>query len=86
MLPLAADRCVHGGIISGLRRRVPGIDLVTVEEAGLADNTPDPKVLGWAAREGRVLITQDWNTLIGPPRTVWRLDSRCREYSCAARV
>jgi hypothetical protein len=47
-----------------LRHRLPELDLVTVAEAGLA-TTPDPGVLEWAAREGRVLVTQDWNTLIG---------------------
>jgi hypothetical protein len=65
MLPLAADRCVHGDIVRGLRRRVPGIDLVTVDEAGLDKRTPDPEILEWAAKEGRVLITQDENTMVG---------------------
>jgi hypothetical protein len=26
---------------------------------------PDPDVLEWAAREGRVLVTQDVNTMVG---------------------
>lgn len=29
------------------------------------DNTPDPEVLGWAAREGRLLLTHDVNTMVG---------------------
>jgi hypothetical protein len=65
MLPLAADQCVPGAIVRGLRRRLPGLDLVTTEEAGLPITTPDPDVLRWAAEDGRVLVTQDWNTLIG---------------------
>jgi hypothetical protein len=59
-----ADKCVHGAIVRGLRRRVPDLDLITVDEAGLA-TTPDPDVLEWAATHGRVLVTQDVNTLIG---------------------
>jgi hypothetical protein len=64
MIPLAADESLHGHIIRGLRRREPSIDLVSVEEAGLRGNT-DPDVLEWAAKEGRVLVAQDKNTMIG---------------------
>ena len=64
MLPLAADEDVDGKIIRGLRRRLPDIDLVLVLEAGLR-GSPDPVLLGWAAKEGRVFITQDENTLVG---------------------
>ncbi len=64
MLPLAADESVHGGIIRGLQRRQPDIDLVRVQDVGLA-HTPDPQILEWAAAEGRVLITQDERTMVG---------------------
>jgi hypothetical protein len=64
MLPLAADEDLHGDIVRGLRRRVPDVDLVTVLEAGLG-SAPDPDVLEWAATEGRVLVTQDENTMTG---------------------
>jgi hypothetical protein len=64
MLALAADESLHGHIIRGLRRRQPSIDLVLVEEAGLRGR-PDPEVLEWAATEGRLLITQDQQTMIG---------------------
>jgi hypothetical protein len=64
MLPLAVDESVHGAIVRGLRRRVSGIDLITVEEAGLGGHS-DEMVLAWAAREGRVLVTQDENTMTG---------------------
>jgi len=64
MLPLAADEDVHGALVRGLRRREPNVDLVSVREAGLGGST-DPAVLEWAATQGRVLITQDENTLIG---------------------
>ncbi len=64
MLPLAGDESRHGDIVRGLRRREPDIDLVLVEEAGLRGSV-DPDVLGWAAAESRVLITQDENTMVG---------------------
>jgi hypothetical protein len=63
MLLLAADECLHAGIVAGVRQRQPTIDLRTVEEAGLR-GSPDPVVLDWAASEGRVLITGDVNTLV----------------------
>ena len=67
MLPLASDADVHGDIIRGLRRRRPGIDLVRVQDAP-PEGTPDPEVLAWAASEGRVVITNDRNTMVGYAR------------------
>jgi Domain of unknown function (DUF5615) len=64
MLPLAADEDVHGDIVRGLRRRVPNVNLLTAQEAGL-QGRPDPVVLEWAAAEGRVLVTQDRRTMVG---------------------
>jgi hypothetical protein len=64
MLPLAADEDFNGNIVRGLRRRQPKIDLVRVRDV-FPPRTPDPVVLEWAAREGRVLVTQDENTLVG---------------------
>src|SRR5260370_9119900 len=66
MLRLASDGDVHGEIIRGLRRRVPEIDLVRVQDA-LPEGTPDTEVLAWAAAENRILITNDRNTIIGIP-------------------
>ena len=64
MLRLASDADVHGGIIRGLRRRLPEIDLVRAQDA-LSEGTPDPEVLAWAAAQGRVQITNDRNTVVG---------------------
>jgi uncharacterized protein (DUF433 family) len=64
MLRLASDADVHGEIIRGLRRRLPEIDLVRAQDA-LPAGTPDLAVLAWAAAEGRVLITNDRNTMVG---------------------
>ena len=63
MLLLASDADVNGEIIRGLRRRVPEIDLVRVQDA-LPEGTPDPEVLAWAASENRVLLTNDRKTMV----------------------
>src|SRR5437867_1747263 len=64
MLRLASDADVHGEIIRGLRRRLPEIMLVRVQD-GLPEGTLDAEVLAWAAAENRVLITNDRNTMVG---------------------
>src|SRR5262249_46879416 len=64
MLRLASDADVHGDLIRGLRRRLPDVNLVRVQDA-LPEGTPDLEVLTWAASENRVLITNDRNTMVG---------------------
>jgi hypothetical protein len=64
MLRLASDADVHGDILRGLRRRLPEIDLVRVQDA-LPEGTPDPAVLAWAAAENRIRVTNDRNTMVG---------------------
>jgi hypothetical protein len=64
MLRLVSDEDFSGKIVRGLRRRAPHLDLVRVQDVGLYE-TPDPEVLEWAAKEGRVLLTQDINTMVG---------------------
>src|SRR5204862_3245922 len=64
MFRLASDADVHGEIIRGLRRRLPDIDLVRVQDA-LPEGTPDHEVLAWVAAENRILITNDRNTMVG---------------------
>jgi predicted nuclease of predicted toxin-antitoxin system len=64
MLRLASDADVHGEIIRGLRRRLPEIDLIRVQD-GLPDGISDPEILAWAAADNRVLISNDRNTTVG---------------------
>ena len=63
MLRLASDADVHGELVRGLRRREPELDLIRVQDA-LPLGTPDPVVLAWVSDEGRVLITNDRNTMV----------------------
>ena len=46
----------------GLLRRQPDLDIVRVQDAGLAW-TRDDEVLAWASSEGRILLTHDVTTM-----------------------
>jgi hypothetical protein len=62
MLLLAADENFNRNIVRGLRRRQADIDIVRIQDVGLA-GADDPTVLAWAAQEGRVLLTHDISTI-----------------------
>lgn len=64
MLKLLVDEHVPTQLLRGLLRREPVLDIVRVQDVGLS-SVPDPDVLEWAAREGRVLITLDVNSAVG---------------------
>jgi hypothetical protein len=57
-----ADENFHAHIINGVLRRRPEVDILRVQDVGLA-GADDPTVLAWAASEGRVLLTHDVNTI-----------------------
>ncbi len=61
---MASDHDFDGDVVRALRRRLPALDLVRVQDVGLSA-APDPDVLEWAARERRLLLTHDFDTLIG---------------------
>src|SRR4249920_1616724 len=63
MLRLASDADVNGEILRGLRRRLPEIDVVRVQDA-LPEGALDAAVVAWAAAENRILITNDRNTML----------------------
>lgn len=64
MLKLAADENFNNKIIRGILRRKPDIDIVRIQDAGLA-GARDPIILEWAAKEDRVLLTHDVSTITG---------------------
>ena len=64
MIRLLTDENFDGDILRGLVRRMPSLDMVWVQDAGLAA-TPDPTILAWAAAEERVLLTHDCDTVPG---------------------
>jgi hypothetical protein len=49
-------------IVTGLRCRLPGVDVVTVQELGL-EETPDPDLLAEAKARDRIPLTHDINTM-----------------------
>ncbi len=64
MIRFLADENFNGRIIRGLRRRVEGVQVFTVQDAGLAHAT-DAAILSWAAENERTVMTHDMNTLVG---------------------
>ena len=62
MLRFVADENLNGAIVRGLLRQRPALDLVRVQDLGLS-GINDPDLLAWAAREQRVVLTQDVTTL-----------------------
>ena len=62
MLKLAIDEDLDNRILHGLLLRIPDLDVLRVQDAGLA-GSPDPVILQWAADQGRVLVTRDKRTM-----------------------
>lgn len=57
-----ADEDLDDVIVVGLRSTEPAIDILDVKTSGLR-GTKDPALLELAAREDRILITHDRNTM-----------------------
>jgi hypothetical protein len=64
MLRLLADENFNGRILRALKRQVPDLDLVRVQDTRLS-GADDSAVLQFAAEEKRVLLTHDQETLVG---------------------
>ena len=72
MLALLADENFKAQIQTGLRRRLPTVDLVSVQDLEIR-GLDDPDLLARAASVNRVLLTHDVNTV---PRFAYeRLES-----------
>jgi hypothetical protein len=63
MLRYLADENLSHHVVRALRLRDSQIDIVTVHEAGLV-GVDDPRVLAWAAEQGRVTVTHDVSTML----------------------
>jgi predicted nuclease of predicted toxin-antitoxin system len=64
MIRFLTDENFNGRILRGVRREHPDADIVLVQDTILYE-APDPQVLKWAAQEGRILLTQDVETMVG---------------------
>jgi predicted nuclease of predicted toxin-antitoxin system len=62
VIALAIDENFDHHILRALLRRVPELDVKTVQRESL-HGASDPDVLAWAASEGRVLLTHDVQTV-----------------------
>jgi hypothetical protein len=62
MLRLLADENFNHDLIRGVLRRLPSLDLIRVQDAGLRE-ADDPAILEWAAHERRLVLTHDANTM-----------------------
>ena len=62
MLQLVADENFSNNIVRGLLRRKVDLDIVRIQDVGLA-GADEPTVLAWAAQEDRVLLTHDVSTI-----------------------
>jgi len=63
---------LHGDVIRGLLRRQPDLDLVRAYDRGLR-TAADQLILEHAALDGRVVVSQDLETMIGYAYTRVRL-------------
>ncbi|HVT18366.1 MAG TPA: DUF5615 family PIN-like protein [Thermoanaerobaculia bacterium] len=64
MLRALADENFNGRILRALKRQIPDLDVVRVQDTRLA-GADDPALLEFAADEKRVLLTHDHETLVG---------------------
>ncbi len=61
---LLADENFNGRILRALRRRFPSLDVVRAQDTELS-GADDPTLLQYAAKENRVVLTHDVETLVG---------------------
>jgi predicted nuclease of predicted toxin-antitoxin system len=62
MIRFAADEDLDNDILRALRRRLPEVEVVRVQDVGLR-GADDAAILAWTAKEARVLLTHDVSTM-----------------------
>lgn len=62
MVRFLADENFNNQIVRGVLRQSPNVNIVRVQDVGLSE-TDDPRVLEWAAQQGRVVLTHDVATM-----------------------
>lgn len=68
MMRFAADENFDGKILKQLRRLFPDLDVIRIQDTEMYQ-APDPAVLEWAAKQGRIIFTHDVQTLVGDAYT-----------------
>jgi len=59
-----ADENLRSAIVRGLLRRVPGLDIVRVQDVQQISGEDDTVVLDWAIRDDRIVLTHDLSTML----------------------
>src|SRR5437660_8587751 len=62
MICVLADENFNGDIVRGLKLRWPDLEVLRVQDVGLA-GVDDPAVLRWAAENDRIVLTHDRATM-----------------------
>lgn len=73
-----ADECFDNDIVRGLLRRCPGFDLMRAQDVAEIAGKDDRKLLAWAIRNDRIVLTHDLATMVPA-----LLDQRQRRSGCA---
>jgi predicted nuclease of predicted toxin-antitoxin system len=63
MVKFAADENFNNRILRGIWRIEPSLDIVRVQDTQVAGHG-DEAILAWAAKENRILLTHDFDTII----------------------
>lgn len=64
MFRMAADENFNNDILRGLKHRTSDVDIVRIQDTDVAGHD-DAELLEWAANENRILLTHDFQTMIG---------------------
>ena len=59
-----ADECFDNDIVRGLLRRSTSLDLIRAQDVAGIAGRDDEKLLAWATRNDRVLLTHDLTTMV----------------------
>ena len=71
------DENFRRAILDGVLARLPDLDILRVQDAGLR-TCSDPKILEVAALENRILLTRDVRTMETTPELGLSSRSQCR--------
>ena len=80
MLRLLADENFNGDIERALLLRQPDLDIVRVQDVGLA-GIADPDIQAWAAMNDRIILTHDVRPYLITRLNVWQPAKALRAFS-----
>jgi hypothetical protein len=72
-----ADECFDNDIVRGLLRRSLGFDIIRAQDLAEIAGGDDPKLLAWATKNERVLLTHDLATMVPALLLQRQQESRC---------